>query len=348
MNSVLREDILSVIGDTGIPWDMLEGKTVFITGAAGLIGSVLAKSLLSLENRSVKVVAMARSREKAERVFADFSGNDRLEICEGDINSGISYPGGVHYIIHGASVTSSKMMAERPVDVIMTAVGGTANVLEFARKKNAERTIFLSSMEIYGIPGTDEKIYEDSYKYLDHMNVRSSYPESKRLAETLCVSYAKQYGLAVGIVRLTQTFGAGAEFGDGRAFADFARNAVTGKNIILRTKGETKRNYLYTADAARAVLYVMLKGACGEAYNAANENTYCTVYRMAQTAAELGKGCCVEIQESEISEFGYAPPLKMNLSAEKLRSLGWEAKYDLKEMFERMMRYWKEEGAYEA
>lgn len=343
MNSILKEDILSVVNDPGIPWDKLDGKTVFVTGASGLIGSLLVKSLL-LPDANVHVVAMARNAEKAERVFSDVPNKDRLEIYRGDVNDKISYKGDVSYIVHGASITSSKMMVERPIDVIKTSVEGSVNILEFARKKGAEGMVYLSSMEVYGAPETDEKIDENCYRYLDHLNVRSSYPESKKLAETLCVSYAKQYGLPVNIARLTQTFGAGADFEDNRAFADFARNAFLGRNIILHTKGETKRCYLYTADAVRAILYIMLKGVPGEAYNAANENTYCTICEMAQTAAALGQGCRVEIKEAEISAFGYAPTLKMNLSAEKLRGLGWEAKYDLRDMFSRMTACWKEEG----
>lgn len=342
MNSILNEDILSVCEDRGIPWERLAGKNVFVTGATGLIGSLLVKSLLALPE-DVRVTAMVRDMGKAERVFSDVLDMDRLEIYRGDVNDKISCKSDVSYIVHGASITSSKMMVERPADVIKTSVGGSMNILEFAREKSVEGMVYLSSMEIYGIPETDEKIYENCYRYLDHLNVRSSYPESKKLVETLCAAYAKQYGLPVNIVRLTQTFGAGVEFEDNRAFADFARNAFLGRNIVLHTKGETKRCYLYTADAVRAVLYIMLSGTPGEAYNAANEDTYCTICEMAQTAAALGRDCRVEIQESEISAFGYAPTLKMNLSVDKLKELGWKAKYGLRDMFSRMMACWREE-----
>lgn len=351
MNSILAEDYMSVINDSGIPWKELDNKTVFVTGATGLIGRTLVKSLLFLSEQkhiNVKVIAMARDPEKAKKVFADFEGCNGLKVYKGDIADKISYEGTVDHIVHGASITSSKMMVQKPADVIETAVNGTLNVLKFAKEKCIKGMVYLSSMEIYGVPDTDEKIFEDSYKYLDHLNVRSSYPESKKLAESLCAAYAKQYDIPVNIARLTQTFGAEVDFDDGRAFADFARCTALKQNIILHTKGETKRNYLYTADAVRAILYIMLKGKAAEAYNAANEATYCTVFEMAETSASLEECTKVEIQESDITQFGYAPTLKMNLSAEKLRALGWEPKYDLKDMFFRMIKYWKEEGKYEA
>lgn len=351
MNKVLEEDYKSIISDAGIPWGNLDNATVFVTGATGLIGKVLVHSLLYLSKHSgprVKVVAMARDLEKAREVFKGHMGDPALELYHGDVESPVHYPGRVDYVIHGAGITSSMLMVEKPVDVIRTTAGGTLNILGFAREKRARRVAFLSSMEIYGIPSTDEKVTESSYHYLDHLAARASYPEAKRLAETLCASFAAQYGLHASIARLTQTFGAGVEFGDGRAFADFARCVALGRNITLHTRGETKRSYLYTADAVRAVLYVLLKGEAGGAYNAANESTYCTILEMAATAAALGKDTRVRVEEGDIKAFGYAPTLKMNLCTDKLQALGWGPKYGLGEMFARMVGCWEMEGELDA
>lgn len=79
------------------------------------------------------------------------------------------------------------------------------------------------------------------------------------MVECICKAYSVQYRLPINIVRLTQTFGPGVEYNDGRVFAEFARCLVEHRDIILHTKGETKRNYLYTADAVRAILIVLLR-----------------------------------------------------------------------------------------
>jgi nucleoside-diphosphate-sugar epimerase len=194
-------------------------------------------------------------------------------------------------------------------------------------------------MEVYGAPETDDKIFESSGTDLDTMSVRSSYPESKRMCESLCASYASQYGVPAKVLRLTQTFGPGVRYDDGRVFAEFARCAIEKRDIVLHTKGETCRSYLYTADAASAILTVLAFGAVGEAYNAANEATYCSIYEMAQMVAnECASGdITVRIELEDTSKFGYAPVLHMNLDTFKLRSLGWEAAVGLKDQFDRMI-----------
>ena len=143
------------------------------------------------------------------------------------------------------------------------------------------------------------------------------------------------------VVRLTQTFGPGVEYNDGRVFAEFARCAIEGRNIVLNTKGETKRNYLYTGDAADAIFTVLAAGQAGEAYNAANEDTYCSIYEMACLVAKecAGGRIGVEIKErADAARLGYAPTLHMNLDTSKLRSLGWQPQVGLAEMYSRTIQ----------
>ena len=319
----------------------LDGKTVLITGATGLIGFTLVKALLHYgagRENPPRVLAFVRNREKAEKLFRDVP-KERLEFLVGDVQDPISTEEPIDYIVHAASVTSSKAFVGQPVDTIRTAVNGTVNVLELAREKKVRSFVYLSSMEVYGAPETDEKITESHGTNLDTMSVRSSYPEGKRMCEALCTAYFAQYGVPAKVVRLTQTFGPGVAYNDGRVFAEFARCAIEKRNIVLHTAGETRRNYLYTVDAAGAILTVLLKGKSGEAYNAANEATYCSILDMARMVAEkcaVGE-IGVDIQLEAESKFGYAPVLKMNLDTSKIRGLGWEPKASLEEMFQRLI-----------
>lgn len=311
---------------------------ILVTGSTGLVGSAIVKKLLEQGNN--KVVALVRNSEKAEKIFADYETDD-LEIIITDICDLKPEAIGIDYIIHAASQTSSKAFVNQPVETINTAIKGTTAILEFARVNPVKSFVYLSSMEVYGLPVNDEKIYEDHSTNLDTMAVRSCYPESKRMCENICVSYFSEYDVPVKVVRLTQTFGPGVAYNDGRVFAEFARCAIEGRDIVLKTKGETKRNYLYLEDAVDAVLAVLLKGENGNAYNAANEDTYCSIYEMAKLVAEKcsNKKISVIIEENEdIAKLGYAPTLKMNLSTEKLKSLGWKAKVGLSDMFEIMIQ----------
>ena len=214
-------------------------------------------------------------------MFSSYIERGDLQLVAGDILKLPLIEENVDYIIHGASITASRDFVEKPVETITTAIDGTRNLLELARQKNVKGMVYMSSMEVYGTPYDEQPLTEERMGYLNPLAVRSSYSESKQMVENLCVAYASEYGIPVKIVRLTQTFGPGVAGDDGRVFAEFARCAVMGKDIRLQTEGLTKRMYLYTADAVTALLTVLTKGEDGQAYNAANVNSYFYIREMA-------------------------------------------------------------------
>lgn len=314
----------------------LNGKKVLLTGATGLIGSSIVKVL---ENYNVKIVAVVRNIEKAKKILGKYTNIDYLNYDIVDIpieNMKIDY------VIHAAANTSSESFVDEPVEIIMNAINGTRRILEIAKYNNVKGMVYLSSMEVYGCPKSDLKISEDSESNLNTMSVRSSYPISKRVCENLCASYAGEYKVPVKVIRLTQTFGEGVVYDDKRVFAEFARCVLEKKNIVLKTKGETRRSYLYTKDAAMAVLTVLVKGKISEAYNAANEKTYCSIYEMAKLVVDKCSNNKIKviIDESENSfKYGYAPTLHMNLDTSKIRMLGWNPTIDLEKMYKRMIEW---------
>lgn len=319
-----------------------QGKKILITGATGLIGKALIKELLKWNkfvDKKIRVIALVRDVKKASMVFEEFLCKE-LEFLCADVCDLKPQNLNISYIIHGASKTASKTFINEPVETIMTALNGTKNLLEFAKVNPVVGFVYLSSMEIYGTPTTDAKVDEQHSASLNTMTIRSCYPESKRMCENLCASYASEYGVPAKVVRLTQTFGPGVQYNDNRVFAEFARCAIESRDIILNTKGETKRNYLYTEDAVSAILTVLTCGITGEAYNAANEETYCSIYEMACLVAEK----CAEgrirvdiIEDNDVTKFGYAPTLHMNLDTSKLRGLGWKPIIGLADMFKNMI-----------
>lgn len=339
-----RQEIYTMFNEKDL--QELSGKTLLVTGATGLIGSNIIKYLLQQKKIGCKIMAFVRNADKAKRIFENDT--DNIELIVGDVTDSKcinSINEKVDYIIHAASFTSSKQFVENPVEVIETSINGTLNLLELARKNNVRGFVYTSSMEVYGTPADDTKIAETHNTDIDTMETRASYPESKRMCEALCRAYFSEYGVQTKVARLTQTFGEGVSYNDGRVFAEFARCAIENNDIILHTKGETRRNYLYTSDAVNAILTILIKGKAGEAYNVANEDTYCSIYEMAKMVAEECADneikVIVETIES-IEKFGYAKTLHMNLDCSKLRGLGWEAQVGLKEMFERLIKYMKE------
>lgn len=337
-NEVYKNSLNSILDDQNIEWEKFKNRTILITGATGLIGVNLVNALLYVNeilNINCRILALVRNTEKAKEKFSTQK-TDNLVFINGDILEKISCDEKIDYIIHAASQTASRKFVEEPINTIDVALRGTKNVLELAKKNNILSMVFLSTMEVYGRPQNDEKISETHSTDLDTTEIRNCYPISKRMCENLCVCY----GVNAKIARLTQTFGPGVSYDDERVFAQFARCAIKKEDIVLHTKGETKRSYLYTADAVRAIFTILLKGASGQAYNVANEETYCSIYEMAQLVANECTGGKIKVRcelEENIEKLGYAPTLCMNLSVDKLKKLGWKPEYDLVSMYNNMI-----------
>lgn len=327
-NDVFYHDLEQVCKADFIPWEQLCGKTIFITGATGLIGYTLVNALVYASRKrqlGLTVLALVRDEIRARQRFANILGDENnLCFIVGCIEDLPDIEESVNYIVHGASQTSSRAFVQQPVETIRTALRGTENVLELAREKNVAGFVYLSSMEVYGYPQRGHKVTEDEIGALSPLDLRNSYPISKQQCESLCCAYAGEYGVPATILRLTQTFGPGINYNDTRIFAEFGRCVIEKRDIVLKTKGETERSYLYTADAATAILTVMLKGRPGQAYNAADESTYCSIAEMAQMVAQKG-GIQVRFELQDEKQLGYPKALYIDLDTTRLKELGWTA-----------------------
>lgn len=350
-DAVLQQDLERIAASDMIDWEKLQGKTVLVTGATGLIGGLFAKALVCAgvqRGLKIRVLAAVRNAEKAKRGLGRFLEHG-MELLVCDILSPIQTEEKIDYILHGAGMTASKDFVDRPVETILTALKGTENLLNLAREKQVESMVYLSSMEAYGVVEPEKyNVKEKDYGYIDPLQVRSSYSESKRMAEGLCGAYAHEYGVPVKTARLAQTFGAGVGRNENRVFAQFARSIMEGTDIVLHTDGSKAHCYCYTSDAVLGLLTVLLRGTSGEAYNISNEDTFGTIREMAEMLIaeypESGSRLVFDIPE-DANKFGYAPTSRMLVNSEKLRGLGWQAEVGLSEMFERLMgtmRGWEE------
>ena len=331
----LKED-LQYIANYNLPYEQLKGRSVLVTGATGLIGTLLVRALLAIGD--IKVIALVRDSEKAKKIYEDLIGNS-LKLHIADIVDKIKIEDAVDYIFHCASITASKMMIEKPVETLLISVEGTKNILNFAQEKKCASVVHISSMEVYGAFNESKEVREENLGYIDHLKVRSNYPESKRLCENMCVAYYTEFGVPVKIARLAQTFGAGILPGENRVFAQFARSAMQGKDIVLHTKGQSEGNYCYTRDCITGLLTILLKGTNAEAYNVSNPRTHTTIAEMANLVAEkIADGKIkVVFDIPEDNTFGYAADTKMKLNSDKLQALGWKPEVGLEEAYRRMM-----------
>lgn len=341
MKNVLNDDFQR-IAESNLSFDEFRNRSFLITGATGLIGSLLVRTLLycnHVHRLNLKVYAVVRSIDKARSIFGETDGDLEYVVCD-LAKDAITCSGHCDYFIHAAAVTTSKLMVSDPVGTIRTAIDGTEKLLKLAVAQKAKAFVYISSMEIYGQPKAEGRTSEKDLGYIDISTVRSCYPEGKRMCECLCNAYAAQYGLNVKSARLAQTFGAGILPTENRVFAQFARSAMNGEDIVLHTTGESEGNYVYTADAVRAILTLLVKGESGEAYNIANEESHTTIRNMAELVASEIAGnkikVVIDIPEDSAS-LGYAPPVKMWLDSSKMRALGWKPTVGMVEAYKRMI-----------
>jgi nucleoside-diphosphate-sugar epimerase len=341
-NRVLEEDVRQFVGHFEL-WKQLKDRTFLITGATGLIGSVMIKCLQELNRQrelDIKVLAVVRNLEKAGLVLGPEDKNLKfLKTDLKDINAD-SIGRKVDYVIHLASPTAGRFMEENPVETFDLAYQSTYALLSFAKQTIVKSMVYVSSLEYYGQVLDGRLITEDMQGYVDPVSSRSSYPMGKRAAEYLCYAFSKEYGISAKVARLTQTFGAGISASDNRVFAQFARSIIKGEDIVLHTTGESAKPYCYTMDCIAAIFYILLKGKSGEAYNVANQDTYISIRDLAEFMKQhFNPNIDVRVELNE--NMGYAPVTKLRLSAQKLMALGWQPRYGLEEMFERLIMYLK-------
>jgi UDP-glucuronate decarboxylase len=345
MHPVVEED-LRAIAAVDLPWGDLEGRTVVVSGAGGLIAGCLVEALLYRNAHGggapTRVVGLERHLDRARERFAGYQGRADLQLVGGDICEPVGVDGPVDYVIHAASQASPKVYSTDPVGTLLANTHGTLNLLRLAQAKEAHGFLFVSAGEVYGQPlDPAAPLREDRFGTLDPTNVRSCYGEGKRAGESLCVSWHHQHGLRTVIPRLFHTYGPGMRLDDGRIFADFVADVLAGRDLVLRSDGSARRVFCYLADAVVGLLTVLLKGAAATAYNLANPAAELSILELAELLVRLfpEKHLAVVRQPRAASDpYMPSPYQRSTADITRIRALGWEPKTEPAAGFLRTVR----------
>jgi len=306
-------------------WPLPFRGNVLITGATGLIGGCLTDMLM--EHSQCHVYASGRNTQRAAQRFESYVNNPRFHFFEHDICQPLRTSIDFHYIIHAASNASPNFFKQSPVEVMKSNLNGLCNLVEYGLNHHLQRMVYVSSGEIYG-EGDGSIFTEESSGYIDILAPRSCYPSSKRAAETLCAAYCQEYGAQIIVARPCHTYGPYFTESDNRVYAQFIRNVLNGEDIVMKSRGEQFRSWLYVVDCAAAILLLLSKGKCGEAYNVANSESNITIRQLAEIIANLGgKKVVIDIDK----DLQATPITKAIFSTEKLEALGWQPLYDITE-----------------
>ena len=327
--SSYNEDILKVFSQD-LPWEKLSGSDILVTGATGLIGGCLVETLMMNPKRDYQVYASGRNEERARLRFKAFANDPAFHFVKYDVMQPLECDVNFDYIIHAASNANPKFYATQPVEVMKANFDGVSNLISYGLKHGMKRFLYVSSGEVYG-EGDGRVFTEDYSGYVNCATPRACYPSSKRAAETLCVSYAAEYGVDVVIARPCHTYGPHFTEQDNRVYVQFICNVLRGEDIIMKSTGEQFRSWCYVVDCVSALLYILLKGEKCQAYNIADADSNVSIRELAEAIAHLsGKKVVIDVPDAEEKK-GFSIVTKSVFSTEMLEQLGWKVQSSMME-----------------
>lgn len=332
--SAYKDDILSVFQSV-LPWEKLSGANILVTGSTGLIGGCFVEALMMNPRRCYSVYATGRCEKRARDRFADFFALEGFHFIKYDVTTPLTCDIKFDYIIHAASGAYPSEFVKHPVEIIKSNVIGVVNLMDYGRNHDLKRFLYISSGEVYG-EGDGRVFTEDYSGYVNITSPRSCYPSSKRAAETLCVSYAHEYGVDVVMARPCHVFGPYFTESDNRVYAQFIRNILKGEDIIMKSTGEQYRSWCYVVDCVSALFHLLLKGDNCEAYNISDKFSNISIRGLAELMARIGnREVIIDIPDDE-EKRGFNVVSRSVFSAEKLEALGWKP---LNDTFETKMSH---------
>ena len=261
MKRVAEEDLQHIV--THCPsLESLRGARLFITGGTGFFGKWLLEGL-TFANAALKldlhVTALSRDPDSFLKSAPHL---DNVTFLRGDVRT-LQHDGQPYtHVIAGATAASQALNDNAPREMFDTIVEGTRRTLDFAQAAGAKRFLFLSSGAVYGAQ-TVTHVPETYVGAPDPLSVASAYGEGKRAAEWLCA----QSGLPVTIARCFAFVGPHLPLDTHFAIGNFIRDALAGKDIIVKGDGTPRRSYLYASDLVIWLLHLLTSGANRTAYN---------------------------------------------------------------------------------
>lgn len=338
MNIVREEDIRQIISK--IPYEMCEGQTFLITGANGFLASYMVDTLMYMKRsgyiKKCTVLALCRSREKAERVFKDWLYDGDFRLLIQSVEEEITYAGKIDYIVHAASYSTTHLFETHAADIMKANIIGCYHLLELAREKEIKSFLFFSSGAVYGDAEVNE-LREDKTFAVDYLDMKNSYAVGKRAGEALCRAYWHQYHIPAKAVRISHTYGPGIDLNDGHVYSDFAKSIVENRDLIIHGDGLASRSFCYVSDAICAFYLILFLGDGGEMYNMANPDMNVTIKELADALTENvfpERGLHVVVEKPVVDQIVH----KVKVNIEKLMNLGWQPVIDLSDGFKRVVR----------
>jgi len=306
-------------------FDALRNRSVLVTGASGAVCSPVV-DLLLFSDRNIKVYAAGRNREKMDRRFVRWTDDPHYCFVSYDATKKNQLDFSADYVIHGASNSAPTDISSHGIETMLDNFMGTYELLNYAEIHKCQNFLYISSSEVYGRKTDPAPFTEDEYGWVDILNPRSSYPSSKRAAETMCACFSQERHVKTTVVRPGHIYGPTAGRRDTHVADAFAYRAADGKDLVMNSAGKQLRSWCYSIDCASAILTVLVRGKEACAYNISNRSGIASIRDMAELlAGEAGVRVMVHAVQQDSRQVN--PMDNSSLNAEKLEQLGWQGLY---------------------
>lgn len=308
---------------------------VLITGAAGFIGSNLAKTLLEQQHQVFCVDNFITGSQQNIDLLTE---DKKFQFFKGNVEDfDFSSLGKVDLIFHLASPASPVQYIKHPVQTMTANSQGTKNLLDSMLKTKSNRFVLASTSEIYGNPQVHPQP-EDYWGNVSPNGERSCYDESKRFAEALTMTYFRLHDLDVRIARIFNTYGPNMEKDDGRVISNFICQSLAGEPITVYGDGSQTRSFCFVSDMVAGLTFLGMKDALkGEVVNLGNPDE--------RTILDIAK--LIKQETGAKSKIVFKPKgkddperRKPNITKAK-KLLDWEPKIPLKEGLDETIEYFR-------
>lgn len=225
-------------------------KRILVTGGAGFVGSHLCKKLIQEGHDVICLDNYFTGSKLNVRVLWN---NPQFEMVRHDVIN--PYHVEVDEIYNLACPASPIHYQYNPIKTTKTSVLGIINMLGLAKEIKA-KILQASTSEVYG-DATQNPQTESYWGNVNPIGDRACYDEGKRMAETLCMDYHKQYGVRIKIIRIFNTYGPQMSINDGRVISNFIVQALKNEDITIYGDGSQTRSFQYVDDLIEGMTRVM-------------------------------------------------------------------------------------------
>ncbi|MBV9611572.1 MAG: NAD-dependent epimerase/dehydratase family protein, partial [Acidobacteriaceae bacterium] len=291
-NEIIQADAEAVCSELAETLKSLAGTTLLVTGGSGFLCSYLLDTVAYLNDHIVsdpcRVISLDNLRSGVADRVSHLARRPDFQFLNHDVSKPLELKERVDWIIHGAGIASPTFYRRFPLETIDVNVSGTRHMLDLARQSNARSLLYMSTSEIYGDPDAAHIPTPEDYRgNVSCTGPRACYDESKRLAETLCATYYSLYRTPVKVIRPFNVYGPGQRLDDKRIIPDLLSAALERRPIELFSDGRATRAFCYVTDIVRAIWYILLSDADGEAFNVGNDEREITIGDLAEVLREV-------------------------------------------------------------